>query len=65
MEVKSNKIELWIDDDQLQRWTMNAKNFKLTLWEYIRRTVDAYSNIIHQHDDKANSNYLIESEQKK
>lgn len=57
--MKTNKIELWIDDDQLTRWTIDAANLKLTIWEYIRRTVDAYSNIVHQHDD------LIEPKPKK
>ena len=58
--MEKTKVELWITPDQEYRWTKDAAALKITLFEYIRRTVDAYSTIVHQHDNQKYEKVLTE-----
>lgn len=49
---KMEKVDLWIRDDQAQRWEKQSKVFDMSLYEYIRRATDAYTSLINQADGK-------------
>ena len=52
MEEKEEQIDLWITLKQKEKWEYFSKKLGLTIWEYIRRATDAYSNILTQDEIK-------------
>ena len=50
--MERNPIELWISPEQEKKWTKDAQSYSITLYEYIRRAVDAYYSLVHQYDKK-------------
>ena len=52
MEEKNEQVDLWITPSQKQKWEKVSQKLGLTIWEYIRRATDAYSNILIQDEIK-------------
>ena len=45
-DENKTKIELWVSPEQFKEWETQASFMYLNVYEYIRRCVDAHTNIL-------------------
>ena len=48
--MSHSQVILWLNEDQLKRWSADSNLLGMNLFEYVRHATDAYYNFCHQHD---------------